>query len=706
MNMGPKTLVCFVILVASEGLAADLANPLPADPFVWLEDVHGARAMDWVHAENAKTLDVLEKDPRYPALLASARAFAETPDRIPTPSFLGGQVQNLWQDPAHEHGIWRRTSLADFGNPAPHWQTLIDVDALARAEHANWFFKGANCEQPAERRCLVYLSDGGEDAGSWREFDVSTGRFITDGFNLPRGKQPTIWESRDALLVAREWHTGEVTVTGYPYILKRLQRGEPFSAAVEIFRGEPTDVSVAAVLFYDGMGDHVTLIDHQLSSYEHEYFALEPPHGVAKLALPPKSNPDGLLDGQLLVSLYEDWHPEAGTSFPSGALVAIDLAATIADPAHLHPTLIYAPGPRESLQGVGVTRTRLLITTLENVKSRAYVYRRNTDGRWSRKPLALPDNSAMEIDDADVQSDHAFITATGFLIPSTLWLADLVRGTARSVKALPAQFDASREVVEQFEAVSSDGTKIPYFLVRPRAMRHDGNNPTILYAYGGFQSAQIPTYDANLGKLWLERGGVYVLANIRGGGEFGPAWHEAGLKTHRQVVYDDFVAVARDLIARGVTKPARLGIMGGSNGGLLMGVEFTQHPELWSAVDMQVPLLDMLGSEHIAAGSAWVGEYGSIANPEERAFLASISPYHNLKPSVHYPEPLIWTTTKDDRVGPQHARKFAARLASMGLPYLFYEVTEGGHGSGATLDEQARTTALEFTYFARKLSLP
>jgi len=231
MNMGPKTLVCFVILVASEGLAADLANPLPADPFVWLEDVHGARAMDWVHAENAKTLDVLEKDPRYPALLASARAFAETPDRIPTPSFLGGQVQNLWQDPAHEHGIWRRTSLADFGNPAPHWQTLIDVDALARAEHANWFFKGANCEQPAERRCLVYLSDGGEDAGSWREFDVSTGRFITDGFNLPRGKQPTIWESRDALLVAREWHTGEVTVTGYPYILKRLQRGEPFSAA-------------------------------------------------------------------------------------------------------------------------------------------------------------------------------------------------------------------------------------------------------------------------------------------------------------------------------------------------------------------------------------------------------------------------------------------------------------------------------------------
>jgi prolyl oligopeptidase len=317
----------------------------------------------------------------------------------------------------------------------------------------------------------------------------------------------------------------------------------------------------------------------------------------------------------------------------------------------------------------------------------------------------LPDNASIQIVNADLHSDRAFLAVTGFLAPTTLWLADLKSGALTTVKTLPARFDASRSVVEQLEATSTDGTRIPYFLVRPVDMKRDGTTPTIVNAYGGFLAAETPYYSPDTGRLWLERGGAFVLANVRGGGEFGPAWHAAGLKTHRQRIFDDFAAVAKDLIARRITSPARLGITGGSNGGLLMGVEMMQHPDLFGAVDMQVPLLDMLRYEHIAAGSSWVGEYGSVSNPEERAFLASISPYHNVKPGVSYPEPLIWTTTKDDRVGPQHARKLAARLSAMGIPYLYYEVIQGGHGAGATLEEKAAMRAREFTYFARKLSL-
>jgi prolyl oligopeptidase len=388
---------------------------------------------------------------------------------------------------------------------------------------------------------------------------------------------------------------------------------------------------------------------------------------------------------------------------PQGSLVAFDLAAARAHPDDLRPTLIYAPGEREAFEAALISKDRLLVATLNNVNGAAASYRPVANSRWSKQPLALPKQTSLRLVDADLHGERAFLTTTGFLTPPTLLLVNLTTGSLQSAKELPAKFAAANDAVEQLEAVSKDGTRIPYFVVHPAGAKMDGSTPTILYAYGGFAVSMTPQYDPVLGKLWLERGGAYVLANIRGGGEFGPKWHDAGLKTHRQRIYDDFAAVGADLVARGFTSPQRLGIHGGSNGGLLMGVEFTQHPEMWSAVDIAVPLLDMLRFEQIAAGSSWVGEYGSVANPDERRFLASISPYHHLKAGVAYPEPLIWTTTKDDRVGPQHARKFAAKLAELHVPYLFYEVVEGGHGAGATPTEHAHTQALEYTYFARKL---
>jgi prolyl oligopeptidase len=691
-------------LLASSGLGAGVAATSSEDPFIWLEDARGARAMAWVEAENAKTTAVIESDPRFETLYNDARVIAEAKDRIPEPNILGGQVFNLWQDADHQHGIWRQTSLSDFRSAAPNWRTVLDLDALSKTEKANWFWKGANCHEPEEQRCIISLSDGGEDAVTAREFDLVNARFADGGFLLPSGKQDIAWQDSNTLLVAREWKTGELTKSGYAFVVKRLRRGQPLDAAVEVFRGSADDVGVSPFTLTDGTGHSAVFLQRAVSIFEFEFY-LVGPKGPARLVIPMKSEFLALVDGRLIVSLHEDWKRSGEPTLPQGSLVSLELSAVATDPRRLHPTLVYAPSSREAFVEAAATRRHLIVHILDNVNGRAYSYTPESNSRWSRRRLDLPNNISVNVIDSDLHSDHAFIQVTGFLTPPRLILADLAAASLTTVKTLPPKFDASRHVVEQFEAISKDGTKIPYFIVRPKTAKMDGSTPTILNAYGGFLDAQTPTYSAELGKLWLERGGAFVLANIRGGGEFGPAWHEAGLKTQRQRVYDDFAAVGEDLIAKGFASSPHLGIRGGSNGGLLMGVEFTQHPKLWHAVDIQVPLLDMLRYEQIAAGSSWVAEYGSVSVPQEREFLASISPYNNLQRGVEYPEALIWSTTKDDRVGPQHARKFAAKLSEMGVPYLYFEVIEGGHAAGATLLEQAKMRAREYTYFSRKLGL-
>ena len=701
------TLLLFGFLAAPSLSLAQAGRPdTTADPYRWLEEMHGDRAMAWVKTENARTAGVLEKDPRFAGIYRAALGMAQANDRIPYVNFLGGQLYNFWQDSAHVRGIWRRTSLASYRSAAPAWTTVLDLDSLARTEKANWVWQGTTCAEPAEQRCLLFLSDGGEDANTVREFDLGSRAFVENGFSLPKGKQRVAWAGADTLLVAREWQSGELTASGYPYIVRRLARGQPLSDAVEVYRGAAADggYGVSPATFVDGQGHRVSIIHRPLTTFEGEHHIVRP-GGVARLSLPLKSRVVELFNGQVIVQLSEPWKSGA-KAIGGGALAAFDAATAMREPGQLAPVAVFEPGPRESVEGVSATRDRLLVGIYRNVRGKVLSFSRGTNGGWTSTAVALPENVSTDVVSAERTSDNALISVTGYLTPSSVWLADAVRGTAGQVKSLAPRFDASSSVVEQFEATSKDGTRVPYFIVHPKAMARDGSNPTILYAYGGFEISITPQYNADVGKLWLEQGGVYVVANIRGGGEFGPAWHEAGLKTHRQVIYDDFAAVAEDLIARKITSPRRLGIEGGSNGGLLMGVQLTQRPELWNAVDIQVPLLDMLRYEQIQAGASWVGEYGSVSNPEERAFLASISPQNNLKAGVKYPQPLIWTTTKDDRVGPQHARKFAAKMSDMGLPYLFYEVIEGGHGSGANIEQRVHTTAMEFTYFARQLMDP
>jgi prolyl oligopeptidase len=681
--------------------------PAPAasaadDPYLWLEKVDSPEAMTWVRAENQKTLSVLEKDPRFATFHEQALAIAQTRDRIPFALQIDGKRWNFWQDADHVRGIWRVATGQDYDAAGdPHWKTVMDLDSVSAAEHANWVWHGIHCEARHEHMCLVELSDGGEDATTLREFDLRQGGFVKSGFELPKGKQNVAWENDNALVLAREWKPGELTASGYAYIVKRLRRGQPLSAATEIFRGKTSDVAVAPQALSDSTGHRALVINRGLTFFESENY-LVTPRGVNKLGLPAKASILELFDGQLIVKLQQDW--QAGdVKVAQGAVVAIDLAQATANPQALRPTVIFAPTARQSVEQVSATKNALVMTTLDNVRGRASVWTRAHDGTWKASPLALPDNASVDIADTTPTSTTAYLSVTGFLQPSSQWRADTAQGRLVKLRSLPAQFDASGEEVEQFEATSSDGAKIPYFVVHPKGMALDGSHPTILYAYGGFAVSKSPSYSGTTGKLWLEHGGVWVLANIRGGGEFGPAWHEAGLKTKRQIIYDDFAAVGRDLVARKVTSARHLGIMGGSNGGLLMGVEMTQQPTLWNAVDVQVPLLDMLRFEQIAAGASWVGEYGSVSVPEERAFLEKISPYNQVRRDAKYPQALIWTTTKDDRVGPQHARKFAARLSEYGIPYYYYEVIEGGHGAGANLKERAHTNAVEYTYFTRQL---
>ena len=673
------------------------------DKYLWLEDVSGDRAMTWVKTENERSAKVLDSDPRYPGLAAAALKVLESPDRLAVPDFRQGEIYNTWQDAQHVHGILRRTSLASYLTAQPDWHTVIDYDALSKQDNEKWVQKGLNCLYPRDGLCLVQLSAGGEDAETLREFDLKTGKFVENGFVLPKSKQDVTWVDSDTLLVARDWGAGTMTQSGYPFVVKLWKRGQPLDQAKEIYRGKESDVSAAPDSLHDGQGHHAVLLSRGINFFEREVSLLTPT-GPQRIALPPKADLDGLLENQIIVTLNQDWKPEGlSTTFPQGSVVSLDLDAVRKDPLHLRPTTIFAPTAQEFAQDAAVTKNRLILTTLEHVQGRAYIYARSAKGEWTRKKLDIPDNLAVSIETANTSDDRFFLSLTGFLTPSSLLLGDASTATLTSAKTLPPQFDASNLVVEQLEATSTDGTKVPYFVVRRKDIPYDGSNPTLLTAYGGFQVSNTPYYSGIAGKLWLERGGVFVLANIRGGGEFGPAWHEAGLKTHRQRIYDDFAAVGKDLVTRKITSPRRLGIVGGSNGGLLMGVEFTQHPEMWNAVVIQVPLLDMLRFEHIAAGASWVGEYGSVSVPEERRFLAQISPYNQLNPDANYPEPLIFTTTKDDRVGPVHARKFAARLEEFHKPFLYDEIIEGGHAAGADLKEAAKTWADQYTYLTQKL---
>ncbi|MBX9707059.1 MAG: prolyl oligopeptidase family serine peptidase [Caulobacteraceae bacterium] len=675
-----------------------------SDPYLWLEEVEGDRALAWVGEQNRRSLGTLQGDPRYQQLHDQALAILESRDRIPAPGFThSGMISNFWQDATNIRGVWRRTTLDSYRTDAPQWETVLDIDALSAAEGKNWVYRGANCLPPEERLCLVSLSDGGKDAVTVREFDSVTRTFVEGGFELPESKGGVTWVDQDTLLIARDFGEGSMTTSGYPMIVKRLRRGQSLDQAETIFTGQPTDVSVGASTLRDADGVvQAVLINRGVSFYESETHVLNADGTTTQLRLPAKADISAFVQGQLVVSLKEDWTAPSGQSFLTGDVVAWTLSDWLADQSAA-AQLVIRPGEREAIEGMNATRNSLVVALFENVRGSVYVYRPNPSGEWARTRLDLPQNVTVGVGSASDRDDQVFVSAAGYLTPSTLYLADAATGELAPVKSLPSKFDADGLTVQQFEARSADGTMIPYFVVHREDMALDGSNPTLLYGYGEFEVSMLPGYSATTGKLWLERGGVYVVANTRGGGEFGPRWHEAALQENRQRAHEDFQAVALDLIQRGITSQPRLGIMGGSQGGLFMGAMLTQRPDLINAAVIQVPLFDMLRFHRLLAGASWIAEYGNPDIPEERAWIQAYSPYQNLRAGQPYPEVFIHTSTKDDRVHPGHARKAAARLEELGYPVLFYENTDGGHGAAANLRESARRLALEYTYLSRRL---
>lgn len=682
--------------------------PTPAadqdDPYLWLEEVEGERAMDWVRGQNAHSLGVLQADPRYETLHQQALEIVQSRDRIPAPGFRhDGTISNFWQDATHVRGVWRTTTLDSYRTAEPQWETLLDVDALAAAEGANWVYKGATCLPPEQTRCLISLSNGGKDAVTIREYDLTTRTFVEGGFVLPESKGGATWIDRDTLLISRDFGEGSLTDSGYPRIVKILKRGQTLDQARTVFEGQTTDVSASGFVLRDADGAvQATMIRRGINFYEGELHRLNDDGTTRRLDMPSKSSINALVQGRMVFTTDQDWTAPSGQRFETGDVIAYDLRAWLADPS-IQAQLVIRPGAREAIEDISATRNRLVVALYENVRGALYAYAPAEGGAWTRTRLDLPANSAVGVGSTSDRDDRLFVTVSNHLTPQTLYLADADALTAEPVKALPAKFDAAGMTVDQFEARSADGTMIPYFVVHRGDMAMDGSNPTLLYGYGGYQNSLLPGYSATVGKLWLERGGVYVVANTRGGGEFGPRWHQAALQQNRQRAHEDFQAVALDLIARNITSQPHLGIMGGSQGGLFMGAMLTQRPDLINAAVIQVPLFDMMRFHRLLAGASWIAEYGNPDIPEQRAWIAEYSPYQRLAAGQPYPEVFIHTSTKDDRVHPGHARKAAARLEELGYPVLFYENIDGGHGAAANLQETARRLALEYTYLSRRL---
>ena len=680
-------------------MAAGISNPEAnnEDPYKWLEEVEGKEALEWVETKNLRSLEILKNQDLYQDLFEKNLEIYNSADRIPSPSIIGGYIYNFWQDADHVRGIWRRCTKESYLAGNPSWEVLLDIDEMSGKDDIQWVFKGATGLYPDYKRFMVSLSRGGGDAVVVREFDADSKTFPEEGFTLPESKGGVSWLDEDRLLVASDFGEGSMTTSGYPRQVKIWERGTRIDDAKIVFEGEPADVGTFGHVIRKG-GKQYNVIVRAMTFYTSLYYILD--NGKPRmLDIPEDANLVTILDDQLIISLKSDWETASG-KFRQGSLVSAAYEPLLQGRQEI--TLVTEPDDRSSITSVSSSLNSLIVNKLNNVRSELYLYSLE-NGKWTPSRVDTPDHGTISIGSVDGNSDEYFFWYENFLTPSSLYFSRTTENTVKKVRSLPAFFDPEKYRVWQYEARSADGTMVPYFVVGPANLENNGKNPALLYAYGGFEVSMRPFYSAIFGTSWLEKGGVFVLANIRGGGEFGPRWHQEGLKEKRQNVYDDFHAVAEDLIDRRITSGRHLGIQGGSNGGLLVGVAFTQRPDLYGAVVCQVPLLDMKRYNKLLAGASWMGEYGNPDIPEEWEFIREYSPYHNLEENRPYPEVFFTTSTRDDRVHPGHARKMVAKMSDMGYKVYYYENTEGGHAGASTNEQRAKTSALGFTYLHMKL---
>jgi prolyl oligopeptidase len=689
-----------ILRAAGPSRAADSAG-VTADPYLWLEERQSPRALDWVKAHDTTTFRELSADSDFSHFREQVLAILNAKDKIPTGEIMGNYVYNFWQDADHVRGLYRRTSLEDYAQPSPKWETVLDIDSLNAAEGRSWVYQSMTVLPPDYRHALVSLSDGGKDASVVREFDLVTKTFVADGFSLPEAKSSVAWYDANTLLVGTDFGPNSLTTSGYPRICKLWKRGTPLSEARTVFEGEVSDVSASGWVDFRADGK-VFDLSRGLSFWESAHWIVDSQWQLTEVPFPKDASVEHFFRGYIVAQLFSDW-----LGYPEGTVLALKIADLKAADLKSKLEVLFQPDEKSTVTGIVSTRDYLLISILRNVRGRVlclHLDDASGPARWTTTELDLPDYGSVDIVSANDFTNVFMLTFQDFLTPTKLYLYTDASAAPREIKSLPPRFNADGLAISQGQATSADGTAIPYFLVSRKDLTLDGQNPTLLYGYGGFRSSETPFYSGGIGKLWLERGGVYVLANIRGGGEFGPRWHKAALLANRQKAFDDFIAIAEDLIARKITSPPHLGIMGGSNGGLLVGAVFTQRPDLFNAVVCQVPLLDMLRYTLLPAGASWIGEYGDPDSADQRAYIAAYSPYQNVKPGVKYPSILFVTSTADDRVHPAHARKMTARLEELGNKVYFYEETEGGHAASADNIHRAKRVAMEYTYLWKMLA--
>lgn len=707
--MSKLSIACQTLMLSTGLAAATLAGAAPkespavsADPYAWLEDVTAERSLDWVRAHNAQAESELATSPQFKQLESDIRAILDSDAKIPGVEKIGDYYYNFWKDKQHERGLWRRTTLEEYRKASPKWETVIDLDALNKAEGENWVWHGVDCLRPDYSRCLIALSRGGADADVTREFDLSTKTWVKDGFFRDEAKGALGWIDRDTVYVYTDFGpapngASSMTSSGYPRIVKEWKRGTPIEQARVVYEGKPTDMYIAALRDHTP-GFERDFVSRTLAFYNDELY-LRDASGALKKIDAPNSASKSVHREWLLLELREPYEA-GGKTWPAGSLIATNFDAFMAGKREF--TALFTPTERTSLAGYTWTKSHLVLNVLDDVKNRLSVLTPEA-GEWTRTDFTgAPTFGTLGVSAVDAdESDAVWLTATDYLTPTTLSLAQ-IGSEPEVLKTMPVFFDASKDVIEQHFATSKDGTRVPYFLVRPKDLKLDGTAPTLLYGYGGFEISLTPAYSGSVGKGWLEKGGVYAVANIRGGGEYGPRWHQAALKANRHKAYEDFAAVAQDLIARKVTSTKHLGIQGGSNGGLLTGNMLTQYPELFGAVVVQVPLLDMKRYSHLLAGASWMAEYGD-PDTADWDFIRTFSPYHLFDAKKTYPPTLFMTSTRDDRVHPGHARKMAAKMLDAGKDVRYYENIEGGHGGSANNAQAAHMSALAFTFLWNEL---
>ncbi len=674
--------------------------PIDDDSYLWLEEVDGPDALTWARERTTETLDRFTGAARFQSLNSQIRQVLDSDDRIPPVTRIAGWFYNFWQDANNPRGVWRRTTLDEYRHDKPTWDVVLDIDELARTEDENWVWKGASLLPPDHRLALVRLSRGGSDAVEVREFDLTTRQFATAGFTLPEAKTLVEWIDQDHIYVATDCGPATLTASGYPRTVREWLRGTPLDQAPVVLEGKLEDVAAF------GRHDHtpgferdflVRMIDMERT----ENFHRRPDGELVRIDVPEDAHID--VHGEWLVIRLRTLWQLGDTTYPAGTLLAARFENFMAGDRAL--TILFTPDAQTHLVGFSWTLHHLIVLTLSDVRSRLTVFT-PTDGGWRSSPLpGVPDMTDTTVSDTAPDTDDTYlIVSSGFLEPATLRRGEIGApdDAVEVLKQAPAFFDVEGLTVRQLKAVSDDGTEIPYFVVgRPDAPVA----PTLLSAYGGFEASMIPAYSGSIGRAWLERGGTYVLANIRGGGEYGPQWHTQAVQANRHLVYEDFAAVARDLVARGITTPGQLGIEGGSNAGLIVGVMLTCHPELFGAVVCEMPLLDMYRYPDLLAGPSWISEYGDPRNPADWEFLRPYSPYHNVRAGQPYPPTLFVTSTRDDRVHPGHARKMVARLREYGYAVDYYENTEGGHALGSVNEQRAFHMALVFEFLWTQLQL-